>query len=113
MSPSAPACTPCLLTGLALMALNAYFLQLSPVSFLWSPLQAAVPVLHWTASWWFVSPGWEPNLVSLAPSLTSWAGGALGRSSRNLLHSRRQIQMVGVEILQVKSAGGLTGAAGV
>ncbi|KAJ9076100.1 hypothetical protein DSO57_1029376 [Entomophthora muscae] len=30
------------------------------------PLQAAIPVLHWMASWWFVSPGWEPNLVSLA-----------------------------------------------
>ncbi|KAJ9057336.1 hypothetical protein DSO57_1023747 [Entomophthora muscae] len=65
MSPSA--CTPWLLTGLALMALNAYFPQLSPVSSLWSPLQAAVPVLHWTASWWFVLPGWESNLVSLAP----------------------------------------------
>ncbi|KAJ9084130.1 hypothetical protein DSO57_1027505 [Entomophthora muscae] len=38
-----------------------------PVSSLWSPLQAAIPVLHWMASWWFVSPGWEPNLVSLAP----------------------------------------------
>ncbi|KAJ9062690.1 hypothetical protein DSO57_1008141 [Entomophthora muscae] len=67
MPPSAPTCTPWLLTGLALMALNAYFPQLSPVSSLWSPLQAAVPVLHWTASWWFVLPGWEPNLVSLAP----------------------------------------------
>ncbi|KAJ9080352.1 hypothetical protein DSO57_1025953 [Entomophthora muscae] len=65
--PSTPTCTPWLLTGLALMALNAYFPWLSPVSSLWSPLQAAVPVLHWTASWWFVLPGWEPNLVSLAP----------------------------------------------
>ncbi|KAJ9082837.1 hypothetical protein DSO57_1000822 [Entomophthora muscae] len=67
ISPSAPACAPWLLTNLALMALNAYFPQLSPMSSLWSPLQAAVPVLHWTASWWFVLPGWEPNSVSLAP----------------------------------------------
>ncbi|KAJ9090437.1 hypothetical protein DSO57_1002743 [Entomophthora muscae] len=67
MSPSAPAHTPWLLTGLALMALNAYFPQFSPVSSMWSPLQAAVPVLHWAASWWFVLPEWEPNLVSLAP----------------------------------------------
>ncbi|KAJ9049564.1 hypothetical protein DSO57_1023138 [Entomophthora muscae] len=67
MLPSTPTCTPWLLTGLVLMALNAYFPWLSPVSSLWSPLQATVPVLHWTASWWFVLPGWEPNLVSLAP----------------------------------------------
>ncbi|KAJ9078922.1 hypothetical protein DSO57_1001673 [Entomophthora muscae] len=62
-----PTCTPCLLTRLMLMVLNADFPQMSPVSSLWSPLQAAVPVLHWEASWWFVSPGWEPNLASLAP----------------------------------------------
>ncbi|KAJ9081869.1 hypothetical protein DSO57_1010537 [Entomophthora muscae] len=49
------------------MGLSAYFPQLFPVSSLWSLLQAAVPVLHWAASWWFVSLGWEPNLVSLAP----------------------------------------------
>ncbi|KAJ9068807.1 hypothetical protein DSO57_1024996 [Entomophthora muscae] len=67
VSSPAPTCTPWLLTGLILMGLNAYFHQLSPVSSLWSPLQATVPVLHWMASWWFVSPGWEPNLVSLAP----------------------------------------------
>ncbi|KAJ9074512.1 hypothetical protein DSO57_1005534 [Entomophthora muscae] len=67
MSPSAPTCAPWLLTSLALMALNAYFPQLSPVSSLWSPLQAAIPVLHWTASWWFISPVWEPNSDSLAP----------------------------------------------
>ncbi|KAJ9054771.1 hypothetical protein DSO57_1010646 [Entomophthora muscae] len=65
--PSTPTCTPWMLTGLALMALNAYFPRLSPASSLWSPFQAAIPVLHWAASWWFVSPGWEPNLVSLAP----------------------------------------------
>ncbi|KAJ9073302.1 hypothetical protein DSO57_1018017 [Entomophthora muscae] len=63
----APTCTPWLLTGLILMGLNAYFPQLSLVSSLWSPLQAAIPVAHWMASWWFVAPGWEPNLVSLAP----------------------------------------------
>ena len=64
---STPVRTPWLVAGLALMALNGYFPQLSPVSSLWSPLRAAVPVLHWAASWWFVPPGWEPNLVSLAP----------------------------------------------
>ncbi|KAJ9050425.1 hypothetical protein DSO57_1014434 [Entomophthora muscae] len=63
----APSCAPWLITSLVLMALNTYFPQLSPVSSLKSPLRAAVPVIHWTASWWFVSPRWEPNLVSLAP----------------------------------------------
>ncbi|KAJ9088593.1 hypothetical protein DSO57_1021486 [Entomophthora muscae] len=67
MSSPAPTSTPWLLTGLILIGLNAYFPQLSPVSSLWSPLQAAIPVLHWMASWWFFLPGWEPNLVSLAP----------------------------------------------
>ncbi|KAJ9073439.1 hypothetical protein DSO57_1016490 [Entomophthora muscae] len=67
VSSPAPTRTPWLLTGLILMGLNAYFPQLSPVSSLWSPLRAAIPILHWMASWWFVSPGWEPNLVSLAP----------------------------------------------
>ncbi|KAJ9050606.1 hypothetical protein DSO57_1013021 [Entomophthora muscae] len=63
--------TPWLLVDMVLMGLNAYFPQLSPVFSLWSPFRAAVPVIHWTASWWFVSPGWEPNLVGLAPpSLT-------------------------------------------
>ncbi|KAJ9060842.1 hypothetical protein DSO57_1026616 [Entomophthora muscae] len=71
VSPPTPIRTPWLLTGLMLMSLNAYFPQLSPVYSLWSPLQAAVPVLHWAVSWWFVSPVWEPNLVSLAPSLTN------------------------------------------
>ncbi|KAJ9071373.1 hypothetical protein DSO57_1037575 [Entomophthora muscae] len=56
-----------LLTCLVFMGLNAYFPQLSLMSSLWSPLITAVPVLHWVAYWWFVSPGWEPNLVSLAP----------------------------------------------
>ncbi|KAJ9080560.1 hypothetical protein DSO57_1023586 [Entomophthora muscae] len=64
---SAPTCTTWLLAGLALMGLNAYFLRLSPVSSLWSPLRAAIPVLHWVASWWLIPPGWELNLVSLAP----------------------------------------------
>ncbi|KAJ9050648.1 hypothetical protein DSO57_1012616 [Entomophthora muscae] len=58
------------ITGLALMELNSYFPQMSPVSSFWSPLRAFIPVLHWAASWWFLSPGWEPNLVSLPPSLT-------------------------------------------
>ncbi|KAJ9085035.1 hypothetical protein DSO57_1017881 [Entomophthora muscae] len=62
-----PSHTPWLLTGLVLMGLNVYFPQLSHASSLWSPLQVAIPVLHWVASWWIVSPGWEPNLVSLAP----------------------------------------------
>ncbi|KAJ9065895.1 hypothetical protein DSO57_1014937 [Entomophthora muscae] len=84
MSPSAPTCTPWLLTSLALMALNAYFPQLSPVSSLWSPLFEAVPVLHWMASWWFVLPEWEPNLVSLAPL------------------SHRQLSLVGLLILPSK-----------
>ncbi|KAJ9063032.1 hypothetical protein DSO57_1004324 [Entomophthora muscae] len=52
------------------MGLNSYFPQLSPVSSFWSPLRAVIPVLHWAASWWFLSPGWELNLVILAPSLT-------------------------------------------
>ncbi|KAJ9086392.1 hypothetical protein DSO57_1004453 [Entomophthora muscae] len=67
VSPPAPSCAPWLITGLMLMGLNSYFPQLSPVSSLWSPLRAAIPVLHWVACWWFASLGWEPNLVSLAP----------------------------------------------
>ncbi|KAJ9061303.1 hypothetical protein DSO57_1021976 [Entomophthora muscae] len=67
VSSPAPTCTPWLLTSLILMGLNAYFPQLSLVFSLWSPLQAAIPVLHWMASWWFVTPGWELNLVILAP----------------------------------------------
>ncbi|KAJ9063440.1 hypothetical protein DSO57_1000033 [Entomophthora muscae] len=67
MSTLAPTCTPWLLTGLVLMGLNAYFPQLSPVLSLWSPLQEAVPVLHWVVSWWYIVPGWKPNLVSLSP----------------------------------------------
>ncbi|KAJ9059986.1 hypothetical protein DSO57_1035725 [Entomophthora muscae] len=65
--PPTPSCALWLITGLVLMGLNSYFPQLSPVSSLWSSLRAAIPVLHWLASWWFASPGWEPNLVSLAP----------------------------------------------
>ncbi|KAJ9082595.1 hypothetical protein DSO57_1002970 [Entomophthora muscae] len=75
MPPPAPSRTPWLLTGLALMALNAYLPQMSSVFSLWYPLQAAVPVLHWAASWWFVLPGWEPNLVSLAPLSQSYVFG--------------------------------------
>ncbi|KAJ9075064.1 hypothetical protein DSO57_1000346 [Entomophthora muscae] len=65
--PSAHIHTPWLFARLALMGLNAYFPWLSPVSSLLSPLQATIPVLHWEASWWFTSLGWEPNIVSLAP----------------------------------------------
>ncbi|KAJ9067857.1 hypothetical protein DSO57_1034898 [Entomophthora muscae] len=64
MLPPTPTCTLWLLTDLVLMGLNVYFLQLSPGSSLWSPLQVAVPVLHWVASWWFALPGWEPNLCN-------------------------------------------------
>ncbi|KAJ9083814.1 hypothetical protein DSO57_1030952 [Entomophthora muscae] len=52
-----PSHAPWLLTSLVLMRLNAYFPQLSPVSSLWSPIRAAVPVIHWAASWLFVPPG--------------------------------------------------------
>ncbi|KAJ9086782.1 hypothetical protein DSO57_1000407 [Entomophthora muscae] len=58
---------PWVITGIALMGLNSYFPQLSPVSPFWSPLRVVIPVLHWVASWWFLSSGWEPNVVSLAP----------------------------------------------
>ncbi|KAJ9079012.1 hypothetical protein DSO57_1000647 [Entomophthora muscae] len=60
-------CSLWLLTGAMVMSLDAYFPPLShPVSF-GRPLQAAIPVLHWTAYWWLVPPGWEPDFVSLAP----------------------------------------------
>ncbi|KAJ9066235.1 hypothetical protein DSO57_1011564 [Entomophthora muscae] len=48
---------PWLLAGLVLMGLNAYLPQLFPVSSLWSSLRVTVLVIHWTASWWFISPG--------------------------------------------------------
>ncbi|KAJ9078382.1 hypothetical protein DSO57_1007098 [Entomophthora muscae] len=59
-----------LLGGMLLMGLDSYFPRLSAMSSLWTPLQAAIPVLHWMVSWWILPPGWEPNLVSLAPHLT-------------------------------------------
>ncbi|KAJ9058699.1 hypothetical protein DSO57_1009778 [Entomophthora muscae] len=65
--PSVISCAPWVITGLVLMGLNSYFPQLSPVSSFWSPLRAAIPVLHWVASWWFLSLGWETDFVSLAP----------------------------------------------
>ncbi|KAJ9072146.1 hypothetical protein DSO57_1030307 [Entomophthora muscae] len=91
--PLTPTCTPWLLAGLMLMGLNAYFPQLSPASSLWSPLQVAIPVLHWMASWWFVSPGWEPNLVSLAPlSHTSLMKLIVNkREIENLLRQRSKV----------------------
>ncbi|KAJ9048152.1 hypothetical protein DSO57_1037901 [Entomophthora muscae] len=70
---STPKRAPWLLSGMILMALDSYFPQLSDMSSLLPPLQAAIPVLHWMVSWWILPPGWEPNLVSLAPSLTSRA----------------------------------------
>ncbi|KAJ9048465.1 hypothetical protein DSO57_1034830 [Entomophthora muscae] len=74
--PPAASWAPWVITGLVLMGLNSYLPQLSPVSSLWSPLRAAIPVLHWVAPWWFVSPGQEPNLVSLAPlSHKNWYQG--------------------------------------
>ncbi|KAJ9081979.1 hypothetical protein DSO57_1009200 [Entomophthora muscae] len=65
--PLAASWAPWVTTGLVLMGLKSYFPQLPPVSSLWSPLRAAIPVLHWVASWWFVSLGRELNLVGLAP----------------------------------------------
>ncbi|KAJ9071917.1 hypothetical protein DSO57_1032532 [Entomophthora muscae] len=62
-----PKCASWLLGGMVLMGLDSYFPQLSSVSSLWTPLQEAIPVLHWIVSWWILPPGWEPNLVSLAP----------------------------------------------
>ncbi|KAJ9077075.1 hypothetical protein DSO57_1020194 [Entomophthora muscae] len=63
-------CSLWLLTGALVMALDAYFPPFSlPVSF-GRPLQVAIPVLHWMASWWDQPPGWEPDFVSLAPSFT-------------------------------------------
>ncbi|KAJ9060428.1 hypothetical protein DSO57_1030986 [Entomophthora muscae] len=60
-------CSLWLLTGALVMALDTYFPPFSqPVSF-GRPFQAAIPVLHWMASWWLVPPGWEPDFVSLAP----------------------------------------------
>ncbi|KAJ9064428.1 hypothetical protein DSO57_1030764 [Entomophthora muscae] len=56
-----------LLTGAMVMALAAYFPPLSHLVSFGRPLQAAIPVLHWMASWWLVPPGWEPDFVSLAP----------------------------------------------
>ncbi|KAJ9066535.1 hypothetical protein DSO57_1008474 [Entomophthora muscae] len=62
-----PNCAPWLLGGMLLMGLDSYFPHLSAVSSLWTPLQEAIPVLHWMASRWILPPGWKPNLVSLAP----------------------------------------------
>ncbi|KAJ9067286.1 hypothetical protein DSO57_1000869 [Entomophthora muscae] len=56
-----------LLSGMVLMGLDSYFPRVSAASSLWTPLRAAMPVLYWMASWWILPPGWEPNLVSLAP----------------------------------------------
>ncbi|KAJ9061659.1 hypothetical protein DSO57_1018511 [Entomophthora muscae] len=42
----APKRAPWLLEGMVMMGLNSYFSQLSSVSSLWTPVQAAIPVLH-------------------------------------------------------------------
>ncbi|KAJ9069801.1 hypothetical protein DSO57_1014914 [Entomophthora muscae] len=70
--------------------------QLSPVSSLWSPLRAAVPVLHWAASWWFTSPEWEPNLVSLAPLSHTFAQ----NRPCTLMHLGSPISSSGTHILK-------------
>ncbi|KAJ9078086.1 hypothetical protein DSO57_1010458 [Entomophthora muscae] len=44
-----PSWVPWLLTGLVLMGLNTYLPQLSLMSFLWSPLRVAIPLIHWMA----------------------------------------------------------------
>ncbi|KAJ9054088.1 hypothetical protein DSO57_1018214 [Entomophthora muscae] len=56
-----------LLSSMILMGLDSYFLQLSAISSLWTPLQVTIPVFHWMVSWWIIPPGWEPNLVILVP----------------------------------------------
>ncbi|KAJ9072032.1 hypothetical protein DSO57_1031383 [Entomophthora muscae] len=56
-----------LFTGALVMALDAYFPPLSHLVSFGRPLRAAIPFLHWMASWWLVPPGWEPNFFSLAP----------------------------------------------
>ncbi|KAJ9070243.1 hypothetical protein DSO57_1010281 [Entomophthora muscae] len=62
-----PKRAPWLLGGILLMVLDSYFPCLSAASSLWTPLQAAIPVLHWMVSWWVLLPGKEPKLVILAP----------------------------------------------
>ncbi|KAJ9088581.1 hypothetical protein DSO57_1021610 [Entomophthora muscae] len=67
-----PKSAPWLLDGMLLMGLDSYFPCLSAASSLWTPLQAAIPVLHWLVSWWVLPPGWEPKLVNLAPLSQNW-----------------------------------------
>ncbi|KAJ9087602.1 hypothetical protein DSO57_1031517, partial [Entomophthora muscae] len=45
-------CSSWLVAGILLMGLNDYLPQLSPVVFIWTPVQVAIPVFHWVASWW-------------------------------------------------------------
>ncbi|KAJ9089392.1 hypothetical protein DSO57_1013331 [Entomophthora muscae] len=86
MSPPVASRASWVITGLVMMGLNSYFPQLSPASSLWCPLRAAVPVLHWAASWWFLSPGWELNLISLAPlsytrtAIPQWQGQSMAQT---------------------------------
>ncbi|KAJ9060043.1 hypothetical protein DSO57_1035103 [Entomophthora muscae] len=98
--PPAASWAPWVTTGLVLMRLNSYFPQLSPVSSLWSPLRVAIPVLHWVASWWFVSLARKPTLVILAPLLHT-CGGNSGIQSvgpgDNWIHGRGKTFVAGLE----------------
>ncbi|KAJ9084866.1 hypothetical protein DSO57_1019644 [Entomophthora muscae] len=62
-----PRRTSWLVLGMLLMGLNVYIPQLSPVGSFWSPVQAAIQVMHWMTSWKGFSPEWELSLVSLYP----------------------------------------------
>ncbi|KAJ9083309.1 hypothetical protein DSO57_1036001 [Entomophthora muscae] len=52
-----PNCTSWLTAGMLLMGLNTYLPQLSPTSFLWTPVCASILSLNWMASWWVLPPG--------------------------------------------------------
>ncbi|KAJ9082742.1 hypothetical protein DSO57_1001809 [Entomophthora muscae] len=60
-------CSLWLLTGSFVMGLDIYFPPFSQPASFGRPLQAAISILHWMASWWLVLPEWEPDFVSLAP----------------------------------------------
>ncbi|KAJ9067416.1 hypothetical protein DSO57_1039307 [Entomophthora muscae] len=52
----APSCTPGLLSGMLLMAVNTYLPSISPTLSFWTPVTAAITVLHWMVSWQISSP---------------------------------------------------------
>ncbi|KAJ9084833.1 hypothetical protein DSO57_1020012 [Entomophthora muscae] len=62
-----PKCAYWLLSRMILICLYSYFSWVSAASSLWTPLQEAMSALYCMTSWWILPPGWEPNLVSLAP----------------------------------------------